>query len=232
MKRLLARYALPFGALALLAAVLLPDAAHAQRRGRHRDRHRHRHYDRYDRHDARSKTRGLMLEAAVGGAGLSVEGDEAGEGGSAALRVGYGVSNLVTLYAGVSGATLDSDGFDFGIVEGEGEFEYGAVDLGVEFNFGSERSALRPYVNVGVSGAAAVFDVRGGEDLSVLGGAISGGAGLKYYVVPTLALNGGVQLAGGQFTDYEVDGDTEDLPDELDFGAARLQVGLTWNPFR
>lgn len=180
----------------------------------------------------RSNTRGFLLEGSLYGTGLDIEGDDAGGGGGLGLRVGYGVSQLVTLYLGLGGAALEPEDPVLDLITDNDDIGLGYADLGVEFNFGSSRNALRPFANVALSGAALAVDPPGNDnDAAINGGGLTFGGGLRYFVSPVLALKGSLRLGGGEFSEAEVDGD--EVPFEnAEFGTGRLHVGLSWFPMR
>lgn len=225
----------PLG-LALVAGTFLAlaDEADAQRRRRpSREGYRVR-VERYERYEDRSNTRGLLLEGTVNATGLYLEDEEAGLGGGLGARLGYGLTDNLTLFVGVNGAVLEERGENFEELSGADELGYGSADLGLEVNFGAPRSALVPYVQLALSGAALTLDEGGDDDLIITGGGVSGALGFKYYAVPTLALNVGVGGTVGQFTEfrYGSDGDSDDLREDLDFTTIRAQVGLSFYPLR
>ena len=207
-------------------------------------------YSRYKHRGPAAHTEGLFLQGHLTGVGVEVEGDgltfgdEDGNGGGLGVKVGYGFTPVFTLYAGLDVAVLDEfDPAIFGIETRrrdlffDDEIAYFSFDLGTQFNFGSRRGKLVPYVDLALSYSGLAYelhgDVFGGEDVTVSGGGISVGGGLKYFIAPTVALD--VSLTGtvNELEDVTIDGDEISFPGlEFDAGAARFGFGLSWYPTR
>ena len=170
---------------------------------------------------ARSHTGKLFLQAHLNGTGLSVEESDAESGNGFGLKVGYGFSPLFTLYAGFDAASMDATG--------GGEYAYGLFDLGGQFNFRSGAHALVPYLDVALSGQAAILDVAG-DDLTFSGAGISFGGGLKYFVSPALALDGSLTVTRGSFREAEYLGERETV--DATANGARFGLGISWYPVR
>lgn len=188
---------------------------------------------------APSNTEGLFLQIAldaqsveygVGGSssgtgetgGSTTESAWRSEGGGLALRAGYGVSSLVTLYGGVSGARLEHE-------RGGSEHDFGAGEVGARFGFNRGR-ALRPYLDVALRAVVARSDA---PDVESRGGALALGAGVAYFLSPTVALDAALHVGRGRFDEFDLGPISVDIRDEDgDFREARLSVGLTAYPFR
>jgi hypothetical protein len=177
-----------------------------------------------------SNTEGLYLGAAANGTRLYFDEDDFDVndgGGGLALRAGYGVSRVVTLFVGVSGARLDGE--NNGVINDD--YDYGVGELGARFHFGGGRRALVPYLEASLQGAAATYGDR--FDLEFRGGALALGGGLAYYVTPLLALDAGLRVAGGEFDEVDFGPVSVDVDgDDFGFGAVQLTLGLTWFPLR
>lgn len=169
----------------------------------------------------RSNTNGLFLQAHLNGTGLSVDSEDAEGGNGFGLKAGYGFSPLFTLYAGFDAANMDAIG--------GGDYAYGFFDLGAQFNFRSGAHALVPYIDVALSGQAAILDVAG-DDLTFSGAGLSFGGGVKYFVSPVLALDGALTVTRGSFNEAEYLGDRETL--DVTTNSARIGLGISWYPFR
>ena len=103
------------------------------------------------------------------------------------------------------------------------------LDLGVRFNFRSGASAVVPYLDGSISGVASTYDTAFG-DATFTGGGLSLGGGVQYFFSPEFALNGGLQFTLGQYNEIEMGGQSEGI--DLDLTSARLNVGVSWYPFR
>ena len=171
-----------------------------------------------------SGTEGLFLHLALDGQAVEIDDNRDGaeaEGGGLALRVGYGFSPLFTLYGGVSGAAVEGDRI--------GEYDFTAGEIGARFSFNRGR-ALRPYLDVALRGVRAEAE---DVDFEISGGAIAVGGGVAYFLSPTVALDAALRFGGGRADEVQLGQVSFDVSeDELDFGEARLSVGLTAYPFR
>ena len=100
------------------------------------------------------------------------------------------------------------------------------------------RSAFVPFVEVGFAGLAAtkqgaiVYDEQGNTyagDLTIMGGGVSLGGGLEYFMTPGIALGGAFKWTTGQFTSVRFDNLTVDGL-KVDATSARFNMGFTWYP--
>jgi hypothetical protein len=166
-----------------------------------------------------SRTEGFLLGARVNGTALNVD-DETDSGAGLGFIVGYGFSPAITLYLNFDGASLDGDG---------GSYDFGQVDLGLRYTFGTNAAALRPYVNGALTGSIARF-TEAGETLDLRGGGLTVGGGLNYFFTQRVALSAAAQLTFGQFTELAFDGGTVDLDENESFTASRFQLGVSFRP--
>lgn len=175
----------------------------------------------------RSSTRGVVLGAHLNSSSIQVDedgGSDAETGIGLGVMLGYGFSDAVTVF--LRG--------DFAQVEYEGEedesYVLGNVDLGARYIFGLPSAALRPYVELGLTGTAVQDDVPvdGGRtvDVQLSGGALMLGGGLEYFFSRAASLDVGLVLGKGQLTDAQVDGESvgDEFPD-TDFTTVRLNLG-------
>jgi len=176
----------------------------------------------------KSNTERLFLQVTLDGQSVDYREDafsETDSGGGLTLRAGWGVSPLVTLYAGVTGATIDGD--TNGITDDA--YSFGGGELGVRFNFRSGRS-LVPYADVALRGVAATEEDL---DLEFRGGGITLGGGVAYYVTPAIAIDAGLHFGGGRFNEVQVGDLTADIDsDDFGYGEGRLSFGLSFYPLR
>ena len=183
-----------------------------------------------DAYAQRSNTRGIFLNAHLNATTIGYDDDDFNtqSGGGLGIQFGYGVSNLVTLFIGVDGSVMSSEDVD-------GSYALAHVDLGSQFNFGKPRSAVRPYGVIALTFRQATFDLEGGNqnvEIDFSGGGLTLGGGLKYFFSRAVALDVGLNLTFGEFTDVQVGGVT--VQDALDLNATsgRFMVGLSWFPSR
>lgn len=176
-----------------------------------------------------SKTTKLFLNATLGGQSLffdenSLEHRDAG--GSISFRAGWGFSDLFTLHIGVNGAQMQGD--DNPVVD-DGDYEWGAFEIGGRFNFRSGKS-LVPFADVALRAVAAV---REDVDLEFLGGGFTLGGGVAYYLSRSIALEAGLRLGAGGFNEVKLGAVSFDLdPDNFGFGERRFSLGLVFYPLR
>ena len=175
-----------------------------------------------------SNTTGLFIQGHFNGSGLTVEDADPERGNGFGLKLGYGVSPLVTLYAGMDVAAMKTED-PLAPSAPDEEYGFGHFDLGAQLHFGGERQTLVPYIDAAFSGQATVFDMEG-EDLVFSGSGFSVGGGLKYFVSEVLALDGGVQMTFGNFDEVEMGSQVERI--EMESTSARFNLGFSWYPFR
>ena len=176
-----------------------------------------------------SNTTGLFVQTHFNGNGLTLGDADLERGGGFGLKLGYGIVPLVTLYAGLDVARMETEDH---ILEEMGKEGYGLghFDLGIQLNIGGERSALVPYLDAAFSGRTAALNSAYGGKLVYSGGGSSIGGGLKCFVSEVLALDGGVQMTFGGFDEVEVRGKERQI--DLDATTTRVNLGLSWYPFR
>jgi len=178
----------------------------------------------------RTNTSGLMLGLSFDASSIRSDdlnsSTESGPGAAALL--GWGVTKNFALILDASGARISSL---------DGDYDLAHVDIGGRWHF-VNRSAFVPFVEVGYAGRAAtkqgaiLSDGQGNTytgDLSILGGGVSLGGGLEYFVTPGIALGGAVKWTSGQFTRVKFDNVTVDGL-QLDATSARFNMGFTWYP--
>lgn len=173
-------------------------------------------------------TRSLFLQVALDGQSLNYNEDsfdETDDGGGLALRAGYGVSRVVTLYLGVSGARVDGE--TNGVINSE--YDWGAGELGARFNLLPSRR-LSPYLDVALRGVAATDEET---SLEFRGGGVALGGGVAYFVSPTVALDAALRVGAGGFDEVQLGGLSAEIdPDDFGYGEGRLSLGLTVYPLR
>jgi len=177
-----------------------------------------------------STTRGWNLGVHLQAATLKVQDGDQDGGGGLGFRVGYGFNRIVTGYFEADGVSVDSEGSD----EIQGTWTLGHVDLGVRFHFANTLRSWVPYLDLALGGRVAkVTDVQvNGEDLgdiSFNGGSFSFGGGIDVYFSQTFALDVGLKVSGGEFTEVDVGSLTVgDL--DIDATSTRFKVGVVWWP--
>ena len=196
-------------ASSLLAILALPIAAQAQSA------------------DDPSVTQGLFLNARAGGYGVGYEGDRDGTGGGAGVRVGYGFSERLTVYAGLEGGSIsEGDGFE-GLPDGD-DYNMLFLDMGARFHFRRD-TKLVPFLEAAGSVVGVWFDNTDSQEAKYGGVSASLGGGLLYFVSPRVALEGAASFTLGGLMEREIAGATDDV--EIGMAGVRMQVGVSYYPF-
>jgi hypothetical protein len=175
---------------------------------------------------ARSNTAGFNLGVFLNGTALDVEdADEIESGAGGSVHLGYGFNQSIQIFTRIGAASIEPEG-------GADSYTVAHVDLGARYTFGSEMSALRPFVLAAVTGRAASFDLGDDDTIDLRGPALTAGVGLGYFVSPSLAIEGGFSFSFGEFNEGRLnDDDWEDLEDEaIKANSTRFDLGLSWYP--
>jgi hypothetical protein len=181
-------------------------------------------------HAQQSTTRGLSLGVALQGTSLEVEGGDANSGGSLGLRVGYGFNRIVTGFVHVDGGEIDvSNNAALG-----GTWAMGHAEIGARFHFANSLRKVVPWLETSLGArVVSVENARAnGEDVGKVtfnGGAFTLGGGISAYFKPSLALDVGLKLTGGTFTEVDL-GNVSVRNIDIDAKSARFAVGLVWWP--
>ncbi|WP_143815362.1 outer membrane beta-barrel protein [Longibacter salinarum] len=178
--------------------------------------------------EPKSNTERLFLQISLDGQSIDYRDDafsETDNGGGLSLRAGWGVSPLVTIYVGVTGASIDGQS---SAITGN-DYSWSGGELGLRLNFRSGRS-LVPYADVALRGVAATEDDR---DVEFRGGGFTLGGGVSYFFTPAVALDAGLHFGGGRFDEVQVGNISAGLDeDEFGYGEGRFSLGLTFYPLR
>ena len=171
---------------------------------------------------------GFFLSVRAGGRGLTAEDDEADIGRGIGAKLGYGPIPGLTLYIGGDLADLNVATPNVSSVTAE-NYTLVLADLGAQFNFGAQSGRLIPYLEAALTGIVSRYETNG-EIAIFSGSGGSFGGGLKYFVTPSLALDGGLRFTFGKYRQLEVGRDDRDV--DLSITSAQLDVGLTFYLFR
>jgi hypothetical protein len=169
-------------------------------------------------------TEGFFLNLRAGGRGLTVEDDEADLGKGIGAKLGYGPSPGLTLYLGGDVAGLNVADPNVPSLPAE-RYTLILADLGAQFNFRAESGRAIPYLEAALTGIISRYETDG-ERAVFSGSGGSFGGGLKYFVAPALALDGGLRFTFGKYRQLEVGRDDRDV--DLNLSSAQLDVGLTF----
>ena len=189
------------------------------------------------------KTKGLMVGLHLNGTTISFQ-DQNGasastkthreSGGGAGAQAGWGFTKWLMVYAGVDAARVDIEDMP-GVEVGTAEPNYTLLhgDIGVRFSFPNPTHGFEPYLNAAYTARGAIAQFEN-EDVSISGDGVSVGAGLQYFFNPKWALDVGLQLSTGDFTNVEFKGVKVDLNelgvDIKTTNSARLNVGMKFYP--
>lgn len=179
----------------------------------------------------RANTSGLILGLSLNGSSISSEelttSTESGAGLSGQL--GWGFTKNFAMVVDASAARIESIG---------GNFDLAHVDVSGRWHFVSRSHGFVPFVEVGYSGRVAgkqdvlLTDDAGNTfagDLAILGGGLSVGGGLEYFIAPKWALGGTFKWTQGEFTQVKFDNITIDGLG-IDATSARFNLGFSWYP--
>ena len=187
------------------------------------------------------KTKGLMLGLHLNGSSIAFEDEdvpnakkERDSGAGAGAQVGWGFTKWFMLYAGADAAKIEIKGvtgLDDDDIGGDYTLIHG--DIGARFSFPSPNHGFAPYVNVALTTRVATAEIQN-EDVSLSGNGVSFGGGLMYFFNPKIALDLGLQVSTGKFTEIEAGGVKLDL-DELgvdlkNTNSARVNIGVKFFP--
>jgi hypothetical protein len=162
---------------------------------------------------------GFHLGLLLGGGSIGFDNNsDPASGGGFTLRVGYAPNPVFGIFTQLSGHSVAPDGVD-------DDYTLAHVDVGVRAQLHAPTRRVVPFVEV-------MYGVRGlegdlfGDPLTYSGGGLGGTLGAMVFLQPGLALDFGVSVNGGRFTEIEYQGMTEDI----DEGAtsARVSIGLAW----
>ncbi len=179
-----------------------------------------------------STTRGLLLGAHLGGASLTVENSDRGNGGGGGITIGYGLNRRFTIFVQIDGSSVDVRNQ----LNVEGTWAIAHADLGVRFNFANSLRRWVPYLQGALTGrAVSVTDVpatnpiSNGEDITFSGSAFTFGGGVMLYPTQTLAVDFGLLFSGGEFTEINFGNNTVSGLD-IDAQSSRFGIGVSWWP--
>jgi hypothetical protein len=179
----------------------------------------------------RTNTSKLLLGLSFSGSALRSDdlnsSTESGPG--VAGQLGWGFTKNFAIVLDASAARMESVG---------GNYDLAHADIAGRWHFVSSSHGFVPFVEVGYSGRAAMqndvlmadeFGNTYAGDLAILGGGISFGGGLNYFISQKWALGGQFKWTTGEFTRVQIDNVTIDGV-KIDATSARFNMGLTWFP--
>jgi len=150
-----------------------------------------------------------------------------GPGGG--VLVGYGFNRTFSGYASADVAKQGANDADL-----SGSFGLRHLEVGARANLPYGDGATIPYVNASFGSRALGARVQDAEeerayDMKLSGGMFGVGGGVEHVLSPTLAMDGGLQIAFGRFGHADIDG--ESFPISVNGTTSiRLRLGMTWRP--
>ena len=179
----------------------------------------------------RTNTSKLLLGLSASGSALRSDGlnSSTESGAGLAGQLGWGFTKNFAIVIDASAARIESVA---------GKYDLAHVDIGGRWHFVSSSHGFVPFVEVGYSGRAmAQNDVLMADeigntyagDLTLLGGGISFGGGLQYFITQKWALGGAFKWTTGSFTRVQIDDMSLD-GFAIDAASARFNMGFTWFP--
>jgi hypothetical protein len=185
--------------------------------------------------DGRAK--GLSLGVyTMGAAGISVSAPaldgsfETKFGPGVGVTAGYGFNRTFSAFASLDLAKqgLGTD------VDGAGTFGLSHFEVGARANLPLGSATTIPYVNASVGRRALGSTVTIEEfdesfKMSFTGKTFGIGGGVQRFFSPTLALDGGVDLAFGKLDHLEMFGEKVSVPTDGST-SVRFRLGVTWRP--
>lgn len=180
---------------------------------------------------------GLMLGAYGNLSAIQLDedgGTEAENGPGVGLMVGYGAPTGWTFFARGTFANITYEEVDGSELDGDGTYSMPILELGARYGFASGPNAsLRLYGELGLSGTALSDEgTISGQDVEFTfsGPAILLGGGVEYDLNRNVALDVGMILGKGRFTSLEINGETFDDAEDLDFTTVRINAGIVFRP--
>jgi hypothetical protein len=179
----------------------------------------------------RSNTSKFFLAFELNGSSITLEDDDeqSESGGGATLRLGYGFTRVVSMFAELAGAAISANGQNWTLAH---------ADLGVRVHLGSAAGALRPYVEGAFTARSGMrddfeFDPGTGPpqrgEFEISGGGFTVGGGLLYFFGPNVALSTGLKWTTGEFSTVRFN-NVSVSGFEIDATSVRFNVGLSWFP--
>lgn len=182
-----------------------------------------------------STTRGWLLGLDAGVAATRFDDASRDMGGIVGLRLGYGVSQIVTPYLGIYEADADVRGLD-----GFDEVTLGYLDLGLRLHFANSERRWVPYGDVAISvwpvsgvhenGEQTTTDFTSVPSLTI-------GGGLANYLSRSWVIDVNFKWGSGYFKDVQVGNisasktaDHVHIFRDMNADTTRLTVGVSWWP--
>jgi len=157
----------------------------------------------------------------------SLDEEEPGSVGGGAM-ISYGLDESITFFISYAQSSHSTDDI-------WDQFTHQVMNGGVRLNFGATLKSLRPFLQAGISQHTMKIDpIVLDNDFSVLynlrmigiGGDV--GAGVHYFIKPSLSVEIGAYGRFGNFNNISLSGQTYDPENRTDFRFLTGQIGITY----
>lgn len=177
-----------------------------------------------------STTRGWNWGVQLQGAAIEFQNGRRDEGGGLGVKAGYGFNRIVTVFLAIDAAAVNVENSP----DLTGDWALAHVDIGARFHFANALRRWVPYLEAAVG--SRVVGVNEGtsngqtvRDTSFNGGAFTIGGGLNIYMSQNLALDLGLKVSNGEFTQIDV-GAVSVGGLDIDATSTRGGLGIVWWP--
>ncbi len=170
--------------------------------------------------------RGLHLGAALNATSIKLDetafsDDDRDSGLGANIYAGYNFTKNLGLLLSVTAAKLSTDDTE--------DYTVAHLDLLGRVSFPG-RSALVPYLELGVAGLGVEYTPDGADEVELEGTGITVGGGLNYFFTRRAALDLGFRYTMGEFGSAQIRDRDIETGDGVGFNTARLNLGIAFYP--
>lgn len=178
-----------------------------------------------------SRTRGFHVNLRTGGYGVAFENDDDGTGMGGGLRLGYGLTDRFTLYAGLEAAGMEGENTFEEFAAGD-DFHVAFIELGGRYHF---RPAQRwvPFADASLAIVGLAYEkdqTTNRKEVTYGGLGASLGGGLLYFVSRKVALEGMASFVPGNLSDRTVG--SQDSSVDVGMANIRMTLGISFYPFQ
>lgn len=170
--------------------------------------------------DDKNSNIGLKLNLGLGSQDVPAE-QKLESGGAAALSLGYGVSQRVTLWLGMNGSNHVHE------LDKNRESKIVGVELGVQYKF-RPYEKFRPYGKLGLG--TYFYGVEDGAGTVLNGGGVNWALGAEYRLVKFFSIGAEVFWKDFDYTKQGkegADGDFTDLPEPITGNTKGIMINLS-----
>ncbi len=170
--------------------------------------------------------RGLHLGAALNATSIKLDetafsDDDRDSGFGVNVTAGYNFTKNLGLLLSVTAAKLSTDDTE--------DYTVAHLDLLGRVSFPG-RSAMVPYLELGVAGLGVDYRPDGEDEVELEGTGFTVGGGLNYFFTRRAALDLGLRYTMGEFGSAKIRDREVDTGDGLGFNTTRLNIGIAFYP--